>query len=120
MWLREVDDDASGTIDPTELKLALGRLGVAQNLSQSELAAIVAMADTDGDGNVEYREFIAMVESKTKEQSCDNPVFPSTTIEASLDPGGLPLGISDEAQSNTAANPAERHSLKPVFVRDLV
>ena len=107
MWRREVDDDASGTIDPTELKLALGRLGVAQNLSQSELAAIVAMADTDGDGNVEYREFIAMVESKTKEQSCDNPVFPSTTIEASLDPGRLPLGISDEAQSNTTANPAE-------------
>ena len=44
------DKDGDGFISPGELKTVLGRLG--ENLNEEDVNAMIAEADTDGDGQV--------------------------------------------------------------------
>jgi calmodulin len=47
---RLFDKDGDGFITPAELKTVLGRLG--ENLTDEDVTAMIAEADTDGDGQV--------------------------------------------------------------------
>ncbi|KAG1655422.1 hypothetical protein FOA52_009093 [Chlamydomonas sp. UWO 241] len=53
------DKDASGFITPNEMKIALGEVGCsdAEEMQRSVLAA----ADTNGDGTIDYEEFCTMM-----------------------------------------------------------
>jgi calmodulin len=52
---RLFDKDGDGFITPAELKTVLGRLG--ENLTDEDVTAMIAEADTDGDGQVSFEEF---------------------------------------------------------------
>ena len=56
---RIFDKDKSGYIDGREIILVTSTLG--QALSQEELEAFMAEADLDGDGKLDYNEFVAMM-----------------------------------------------------------
>ena len=53
------DKDKSGYIDGKEIILVTGTLG--QALSAEELQAFMAEADLDGDGKLDYNEFVQMM-----------------------------------------------------------
>mmetsp|Transcript_62283 Transcript_62283/g.167126 ORF Transcript_62283/g.167126 Transcript_62283/m.167126 type:complete len:147 (+) Transcript_62283:86-526(+) len=56
------DVDHSGFIDAWELKEAMKSLG--QNPSDEELFALLAQVDTDGSGNIDFQEFLQVIEKQ--------------------------------------------------------
>jgi calcium-dependent protein kinase len=70
---RVFDKDGNGFISPQELEEVLGRdEGVDMegqfNRTKDEIASIVKECDTDGDGNISFEEFLAMMK---KEENLD-------------------------------------------------
>lgn len=63
--LREVfgvfDRDHNGFISFDELKLAMINLG--ERLTDEELRAMMKAADTDGDGQIDFTEFLSMMQT---------------------------------------------------------
>merc|ERR1712043_78325 len=61
--LREVfkvfDKDGNGLISAIELKLAMSNLG--ENITDEEVNEMIKEADVDGDGQVNYMEFVTMM-----------------------------------------------------------
>mmetsp|Transcript_28431 Transcript_28431/g.40017 ORF Transcript_28431/g.40017 Transcript_28431/m.40017 type:complete len:152 (+) Transcript_28431:71-526(+) len=55
------DTDGSGSIDRTELKRLMKKLG--QNLHENELDAMMEEVDTNKDGEISFAEFKAMMQS---------------------------------------------------------
>lgn len=53
------DKDKSGKISPAELWIVMESLG--ERLSKDEIEQMIVAADTDGDGEVNYEEFIKMM-----------------------------------------------------------
>lgn len=53
------DADGSGSIDRNEVRLLMKRL--AQTLKDEEIDAIMEEVDTDGDGQISFTEFKAMM-----------------------------------------------------------
>mgnify|MGYP006120994935 CR=1 FL=1 len=51
-----IDDDGSGIISPDELKDALKKLG--EDLTDEEIEELVEAADLDGDGQIQFDEFV--------------------------------------------------------------
>lgn len=63
------DEDGSGAIDKAELAQLMATLGY--DLTDEELSAMIAEVDADGDGDIDYNEFLAMfegMEAKEKPQ----------------------------------------------------
>merc|ERR1712150_426888 len=58
---RVFDSDSSGAIDRNELKRLMKKLG--QNLHENELDAMMDEVDTNGDGEISFEEFKAMMQS---------------------------------------------------------
>ena len=56
-YFREIDSDGSGKLDPNEFSKMLRKLGV--ELDQNELMKIYKKADSNGDGEVSFREFLS-------------------------------------------------------------
>ncbi|KAH8902980.1 EF-hand [Coniochaeta sp. PMI_546] len=50
------DKDGSGTISAIELRAVLQHLG--ENLTDDDLDEMLKMADKNGDGNIDYEEFV--------------------------------------------------------------
>ncbi len=55
----EMDSDGSGKLDYDELKFALQKMGI--DLNDDEMAVLLKRLDTDGDGDVDYIEFMRFV-----------------------------------------------------------
>lgn len=60
------DADGSGTIDAKELKVAMRALGFEPK--KEEIRKMIAEADRDGSGSVDFEEFLAMMASKMGER----------------------------------------------------
>jgi len=60
--LQVFDKDGNGYISASELKHVMSKLGVL--FSDNELQEMIAEADLDGDGQVNFQEFQAMMISK--------------------------------------------------------
>lgn len=61
------DHDGNGYIDRHELKSTMLRLG--EELSDQDVDAMVALADTDGDGRINFDEFKQMMRFRTAQAS---------------------------------------------------
>lgn len=61
---RALDDDGSGAISAKELKHVLQAIG--EPLSDDEVKEFMKAADKDGDGEVNYDEFAAMMIAPTR------------------------------------------------------
>ncbi len=57
---KTLDADQSGSIDMEELKAALSQLGI--RMAPWELRDMMKAADTNGDGQIDYHEFMACYE----------------------------------------------------------
>ena len=55
----EIDTDKSGTIDREEMRLAFQKMG--HNLTSEEIEAIFNVCDPNGDGSVDFEEFVALM-----------------------------------------------------------
>eukprot|EP00882_Tetradesmus_deserticola_P022169 GHRQ01024059.1.p2 GENE.GHRQ01024059.1~~GHRQ01024059.1.p2 ORF type:complete len:207 (+),score=108.21 GHRQ01024059.1:713-1333(+) len=54
---KSIDADSSGTITVEEMRRALTKWG--HKIQDSELQSLMAIADVDGDGLIDYNEFVA-------------------------------------------------------------
>merc|ERR1712236_194171 len=61
----EFDTDKSGTISPDELLGVLRAMG--QNPTEDELLNLVMEVDIDGNGTIEFEEFLSMMKKKAGE-----------------------------------------------------
>lgn len=59
---RVFDIDGNGVIDENELKITMFNLG--ENLSDCDVKQMIKLADRNGDGKIDYEEFIAMMYNK--------------------------------------------------------
>ncbi len=59
------DNDDSGKIDKNELRLVIQKLGL--NPTQDELTEIVNDIDKDGDGDIDFSEFLRLMSTKLKD-----------------------------------------------------
>merc|ERR1712146_496642 len=65
------DGDASGAIDVRELKAAMRALGF--EVKNEELKKMVSDVDNDGNGTIEFAEFLEMITGKMGEKdSCED------------------------------------------------
>ena len=55
------DKDGNGNISATELKTVMHNLG--ENLSDADIEEMIREADLDGDGEINYNEFVKMMKS---------------------------------------------------------
>ena len=55
---KEVDVDGNGTVSPEELQKFMKEQG--EKLPEGVINVMVAMVDTDGDGKINYEEFLQM------------------------------------------------------------
>ena len=53
------DQDGNGSISASELKIVLDRIGI--QMTDTEIANTIREADTDGNGEVDYNEFVNAV-----------------------------------------------------------
>ena len=53
------DQDGNGSISASELKIVLDRIGI--KMTDYEIANTIREADTDGNGEVDYNEFVNVV-----------------------------------------------------------
>lgn len=53
------DKDGDGKISMAELKTVMANLG--ENLTNDEIEEMIREADADGDGEVDYEEFVKMM-----------------------------------------------------------
>ena len=60
------DTDGSGTIDAKELKVAMRALGFEPN--KDEIKKMIADIDKDGNGNIDFEAFLAMMTAKMGER----------------------------------------------------
>jgi len=56
------DKDGNGKISKEELKLVMKNLG--ENLTDDEISEMILEADDNGDGAVDYEEFVKMMGTK--------------------------------------------------------
>mmetsp|Transcript_9123 Transcript_9123/g.15943 ORF Transcript_9123/g.15943 Transcript_9123/m.15943 type:complete len:479 (-) Transcript_9123:616-2052(-) len=54
---KSIDEDKSGTITVAEMRKALSQWG--HKISEAELSSLMSIADVDGDGLIDYNEFVA-------------------------------------------------------------
>ena len=59
---RVFDKDSNGFISPAELRYVMTKMG--QELTDEEVDQMIQEADLDGDGHVNYREFVKMMTAK--------------------------------------------------------
>ena len=59
---RVFDIDGNGLIDAQELRLTMKNLG--EDLSAEDVKAMIRAADKNGDGKIDYEEFIKMMYNK--------------------------------------------------------
>uniref|UniRef100_A0A6B2G2W3 Calmodulin-2 B (Trinotate prediction) n=1 Tax=Myxobolus squamalis TaxID=59785 RepID=A0A6B2G2W3_MYXSQ len=62
MAFQVFDKDGDGKITKDELKRVMTQLG--ENLCEEEIVEMMHEADTDGDGNVDFKEFCKMMNAK--------------------------------------------------------
>ena len=61
---KEIDTDGSGSLSPEELRQVLEEVG--EDMTEDALEAIIQEADKDGDGEINYDEFVAMMRARKR------------------------------------------------------
>jgi len=73
----DVDADRSGFIDDDELKVLLTLLNDSKVPTEAEVRRVMAEADTSGDGQLDFLEFLALVKSLREERAANASIFKS-------------------------------------------
>ena len=71
------DRDGSGTIDATELKATLQALG--QNPTEEEVFLMIAEVDDDNSGEIEFAEFLRVIETEVRILREENKIENNTS-----------------------------------------
>ena len=66
------DKDGDGTIDAKELGTVMRSLG--QNPTEAELNDMINEVDDDGNGNIEFNEFLKMMAAKMKDTDSEEEI----------------------------------------------
>lgn len=91
------DHDGNGFIDREELRLTMQRLG--EELSEADVAAMISLADTDGDGRINFEEFKKMMCLRRNGETPD----PATVSTGSAH-SAAPSFARGNSRENTPAN----------------
>ena len=73
----DVDADRSGYIDDEELKVLLTILNDSKVPSESEVRRVMLEADSSGDGQLDFLEFLALVKALKEEKKAGSSMIKS-------------------------------------------
>merc|ERR1711937_75716 len=76
------DGDQSGAIDVRELKAAMRALGF--EVKNEELEKMVSDVDNDGNGTIEFAEFLQMMTTPTRSPSATSPAWLRSSVRTSM------------------------------------
>ena len=118
---KRIDTDGSGCLSPDELRELVHELG--DNVSPTELEAMIAEADKDGDGEIDEEEFIHMMQARlrvdmlAKSMTKSNVRTPTPQTDHQLHPGDRESGEGIEYYSlGTHKFPLSGPSLPPLQI----
>lgn len=101
------DTDGSGTIDASELGAALKAMG--HELSEAELKQMLAQADDDGTGEIEFEEFCALMGIEIPAKPDSSAQLPAAGEEGDKnEPGPTAKQPRQEKMPKKAADPNEK------------
>ena len=80
----EFDTNRSGRVTVSEFRAILQRLGLSQHLRGRDESALVDLFDEDGDGHVDYSEFIAFVYDGVGDGSADSAAAGEDTVVVTM------------------------------------
>jgi phosphoribosyl-ATP pyrophosphohydrolase len=106
------DPEANGSLTPDQLRTGLKK--VAKKLGEEMIEKIVADADKDGDGTIDYDEFVEVMEVMLKASQPD----PESEEEQEEDPNA-PLKMSELRQPWKAKNWAKIKVAAKVAAKDV-
>lgn len=72
-----VDADRSGFVDADELKVLLTLMNDSKVPTESEVRRIMESADSSGDGELDFLEFLALVKGMRAEKKANGSIFKS-------------------------------------------
>ena len=98
------DKDGSGSLSVDELRAVLSRPGGGAALTDEEISAIIAEFDANGDGEIQYEEFVTMWEPKKSSAAAPKEAAGS---KARQPPPSRP---SSAARNSSAARPSSSAS----------
>ena len=81
------DKDSSGYIDANELRIVLEMMG--QKTTEEEIFRMIAEADAENTGRIDYKQFKRVIAEQKKNQSLSNE---EDTLDAFVSMGGQPDG----------------------------
>ena len=79
------DDDNSGVIDAGELRQVMHKLGLKP--SDEELQEIINDIDRDGDGTIDYTEFLRLMSMKLKDAQTEDELLEAFNVFDSTNKG---------------------------------
>ena len=105
---RILDLDGSGSIDEEELLIGLQSVGC--NPSPDRLSAMMAAADVDKSGQIDFCEFVIVMQKQREEQSCD------TCDGGPVEENGIKLALQEHVECNkTAKNNYSHAKIAPMM-----
>ena len=89
------DKDGNGKISQQELKLVMKNLG--ENLTDEEINEMIREADDNGDGEVDYEEFVKMMQTKWSDHDARVSLQNQSPPWVEILQDAIPLYLSVEA-----------------------
>lgn len=80
---RKFDRDGDGHIEPKEIRKVMSNLGCP--MSEKEAQALIAGVDTDGNGMIEFDEFIGIMAARMLKENGDEELEQAVSLFAPLD-----------------------------------
>jgi prefoldin subunit 5 len=101
LWetFKGLDSNGSGLIDATELRKALQQRG--DNLTDERVEHMIKMADKNGDGQVNYAEFVAMTRSEDTGPAV--PVTPDAPVAPAAEAKPLTYSVTFQTGTDSGA-----------------
>lgn len=110
---KRFDRDGDGHIEPKEIKTVMGNIGV--HVSDEKASAIIASVDTDGNGMIEFDEFVSIMASNMLKTDGAAELERAFDIFQQDSPGFVDVGLFRQYLTTLGSRPMEAAELDTVL-----
>jgi calmodulin len=110
-----MDGDNGGSVSTDEMKIMLRTLGI--NISDSEVAMMIDEIDENGDNEIQFDEFVAVMTRKVKATHTPDQVLDAFKV---FESSGAPPGYISIEQLRTSLQKYGKDTMEPEAIDDLL